>query len=107
MPRLSYSKRNAIRQAVELQKFCFSCAELLEADLRASADKEERARIATALGGLGRNWTALQDSIRILKGDPLPGSLRPEKRNNTKGTWPSVNPYIERLSSSSDGSVTP
>jgi hypothetical protein len=78
MPRLSYSKRAAIRQAVEMQKLLFSGAQLLNQDLLGTADKDERARVATALGGLCRNWTALQDSVRVLKGDPMPGSLKPE-----------------------------
>ena len=77
MPRLTYPKRRAIKQALEMQDSCFTCVKALEADLRESADKEERARIASTIGGLGRNWTALQDAIRILKGDPLPGSLKP------------------------------
>lgn len=63
-----------------MQRICFSCAKLLDTDLRETQDKELRARLAVALGGLGRNWTTLQDSVRVLKGDPLPGSLRPEKK---------------------------
>ena len=79
MPRLSYSKRDAIRQAVEMQRLCFSNAQLLDQDIRASADKEQRARVATGLGHLVRAWKTLEDSKRVLKGDPMPGSLKPEK----------------------------
>lgn len=77
MPRLSYSKRNALRQAIDMQAHCYKAAQLLAQDLQATSDKEERARVATALGNLVRNWSALQESVRVLKGDPLPGSLKP------------------------------
>ena len=79
MPRLTYSKRDAIRQAVEMQRLCFSNAQLLDQDIRASADKEQRARVAMGLGHLVRAWKTLEDSKRVLKGDPMPGSLKPEK----------------------------
>src|SRR4051812_20063371 len=80
MPRLSYSKRSAIRQAIDMQKLCFAGAQLLDGDMRATSDKEERARVATALGNLVRNWSVLQESVRVLKGDPMPGSLRPKEK---------------------------
>ena len=79
MPRLTYPKRRAIKQALEMQESFAKCMKVLEADFLASTEKEERARLATAMGGLGRNWTALQETIRILKGQPLPGSLTYEK----------------------------
>jgi hypothetical protein len=79
MPRLSYSKRAAIRQAIDMQKHCVKAADLLATDIQATSDKEERARVATALGNVVRNWSALQESVRVLKGDPLPGSFKPEK----------------------------
>src|SRR5713226_8116951 len=84
MPRLSYSKRAAIRQAIEMQRFCYSGAELLAKDLLEETDKETRARIATGLGNLVKNWTVLQDAVRVMKGDPMPGSLRPEQNSKTK-----------------------
>jgi len=87
MPRLTYPKRRAIKQALEMQDSCFACVKALEADLRESADKEQRARIASAIGGLGRNWTALQDAVRVLKGDPLPGSLKPVPKPTQPKKW--------------------
>jgi hypothetical protein len=80
MPRLNYSKRAAIRQAIDMQKLCFAGAQLLDQDLRAATDKEERARVATALGNLVRNGSVLQESVRVLKGDPMPGKLKPEPK---------------------------
>jgi hypothetical protein len=79
MPRLSYPKRHAIKQALQMQDSFAHCVKVLEADFLASTERDERARLATAMGNLGRNWTALQDTIRVLKGVPLPGSLTHEK----------------------------
>lgn len=62
-----------------MQAACYASAKLLEGDIREATDKEVRARLASALGQLGRNWTSLAESIRILKGQPTPGSLRPEQ----------------------------
>ena len=84
MPRLNYSKRSAIKQAIEMQGLCFNGAKLLDTDLRATTDKAERARIAGAIGNLCRNWGSLQDSVRVLKGDPMPGAFRPEKPSKTR-----------------------
>lgn len=81
MPRLTCSKREALRQAIELEKVCFAGVQLLNADLRASESKTERARIATAIGGLCRNWTGIRDSVRVMKGEPLPsGSAKKATR---------------------------
>lgn len=88
MPRLSYGKRNAIRQALEMQRLCFTGAQLLDADLRSADDKEARARVATALGNLVRNWACLQESVRVLKGDPMPGSLRPANKRRRNASPP-------------------
>jgi hypothetical protein len=87
MPRLSYGKRHAIRQALELQQLCASGAELLDQDLRAAEDRELRARVATAMGNLVRNWSVLQESVRVLKGDPMPGSLKPQPKPTHRRGW--------------------
>lgn len=62
-----------------MQRLCFENAQLLAGDMGGSEDKQDRARLAVALGNLARNWTALQESIRVLKGEPLPGSYKAEK----------------------------
>jgi hypothetical protein len=84
MPRLSYSKRAAIRQAVEMQKLCFAGAQLLDRDLHETEDKEQRARVSTGLANLMKTWTALQESVRVLKGDPMPGSFRPGTKSKSR-----------------------
>lgn len=58
--------KSQLNQALELQ-------ELLLRDAKSpKTPANVRAQIA-------RSWSALQDQVRILKGKPLPGSLRPEK----------------------------
>ena len=84
MPRLTYSKRDAIRQAVAMQTLCFSNARLLGADIAGSADAEQRARVATGLGNLVKAWRVLEESKRIWKGDPMPGCLKPERKKSKR-----------------------
>lgn len=91
MPRLSYNKRAAIKQAIELQRVCYTGTQLLDGDLRGAADKEARARVAVAIGSLVKNWTVLAEAIRVLRNIPAPGSLRPEpkiQRSNRRRVEP-------------------
>jgi hypothetical protein len=97
MPRLTYSKRAAIRQAVEMQRLCFSNAQLLDQDIRASADKEQRARVATGLGNLVKAWRVLEDAKRVLKGDPMPGCLKPTERQPRKRRQPTPEEVAESM----------
>ena len=101
MPRLTYSKRDAIRQAVAMQTLCFSNARLLGADIAGSADLEQRARVATGLGNLVKAWRVLEDAKRILKGDPMPGCLKPEhkqaRRTRQAGRVVDIEAVVESL----------
>lgn len=94
MPRLRYSKREAIRQAVDLQRLCVGNAQLLDADARAEgATPESRAKAGTALSNVVRAWRVLEEGKRVLKGDPLPGSLKPVPRSKACGPkFPWVEP---------------
>ena len=93
MPRLTYSKRDAIRQAVAMQTLCFSNARLLGADIAGSADAEQRARVATGLGNLVKAWRVLEDAKRILKGDPMPGCLKPQNKKSKRTRQ--GNPFVD------------
>ena len=42
-----------------------------------ATDVEQRARAATGLGHVSRAWALLQDSKRVLRGEPSPGSMKP------------------------------
>lgn len=81
MPRLTYSKRNAIRQAVEMQALCIESARILDKDVRSvNSNPDTRAKAGTALSNITRAWRVLEEAKRVLKGDPSPGSYRPEKK---------------------------
>ena len=69
----------ALKQAVQLQDALVESGLALHEDLKAMTDLEQRARSAAAIASVAKGWQALQDQIRILRGRPLPGSLRPEK----------------------------
>ena len=78
-----------------MQRLCFTGAQLLDKDLHETDDKEQRARVSTGLANLMKTWTALQDSVRVLKGDPMPGSLKPdkpEKKRTPKYCWDAPSP---------------
>src|SRR3974390_1244835 len=72
-------RRLATRQVLDMQQAMYKTALLLEKDALECSDREERARVASALANLAKGWDALENRKRILRGKPLPGSLRPEK----------------------------
>ena len=69
-----------------MQRHCVEGVELLGQDLTATADKEQRARIATGLGNLVKAWRVAEDAKRVLKGEPLPGSYKAEKPKSKRYT---------------------
>lgn len=109
MPRLTYSKRDAIKQANDLQRLCIESAKLLDADARAnSATPEQRAKAGTALSNVVRGWRVLQEAKRILRGDPAPGSFKPERRRPKRKTWwPSEKPLFTMDDPASDSPSEP
>lgn len=71
------SGTTALRQAVQLQQALHEVGLLLTEDIKASANKGDRAKAASALAGVSKGWQSMSDQARILRGEPLPGSLRP------------------------------
>lgn len=57
-------KKRSLRQAVELQTLVYQRAK--DRDLKAND-----------LASLARAWDILEERMRILKGQPLPGSMKP------------------------------
>jgi hypothetical protein len=69
----------SLRQVVDLQRATFEGALLAVQDARScGADRQERARCASALANLGKSWNTLRDAKRAILGGPLPSPLRPE-----------------------------
>ncbi len=74
----------AQRQAKQMQEIAFNAVLDLRADMQESKDKLLRTRIATAISQLAKTWDTIEDRKRILKGKPMPGSLRPESKPSKK-----------------------
>lgn len=66
-----------LAQVVALQQALYNTALILTDDILTVNDKETRARIASSIASLAKGWQGLQDSKRIIRGKPLPGSKRP------------------------------
>lgn len=66
LPRMKPGRRGAVLQLLDMQRFLV--ADALNPDTTPAA----RAQVARA-------WEVLEERKRILRGRPLPGSLRPEK----------------------------
>jgi hypothetical protein len=69
-------------QAYDLRDFAASEALALK-DVPVS-DPEDRYARARALRDLASVWETASDRIRLLRGRPLPGSLRPERKSKPK-----------------------
>lgn len=65
LPRIKPGRRGALAQALELQQIL----------LQTAADPQITPH---ALAAIARAWCAVNDTIRIIRGRPLPGQLRPE-----------------------------
>ena len=90
------SRNNAaLRQALTIQLVLHDAVNKVAKDIDNCHDKEIRARLLTALSSAARGWQGLQDTVRILKGDPLPGSLRPTERKRAKNNQEVVSPMPE------------
>jgi len=67
-----------LSQAYELRELAFQEAASIAKSEPSTFD--ERIARARALQALGSLWTDACDRIRIMRGRPLPGSLRPERK---------------------------
>lgn len=101
MASLSHAPGNAreetpLKQALALQTALHDSGLLIRDDIASSNDDETRARLLTSLASAARGWQAMQDQIRILKGKPLPGSLRPVSKPKASKSKESVAPVQEQ-----------
>lgn len=83
MLQLSPTKRiRTYNQAATLQRIAFDQAfSLAETPTN---DLQEQIAKANALRSLGALWDTARDAVRVLKGKPLPGSLRPTHASTRK-----------------------
>ena len=75
--RIRPGRRCALRQALQIQERVF------EESLKSGVKPSDLAHLARA-------WDCLEERKRILRGRPLPGSLKPEKPRRNHGIPPVV-----------------
>ena len=74
--RIRPGRRLSLRQVVDLQQITHKAAMGLNGDFEATSDRQERARVASAISNLGKSWVALQDAKREILGRPKAGVRR-------------------------------
>ena len=81
--------RQTLQQAVDLQQIAFKAAQAIE---RASnPDELELAQArAKAVYDATKSWDISVDRVRIIRGKPMPGSLRPESKSKPKKSQPNT-----------------
>jgi hypothetical protein len=77
--RIRPGKRNSLRQLLHLQQATYDTIFSLREDVVQCEDANLRARLGSSIAQLARGWDTLEERKRILRGRPLPGSLKPEK----------------------------
>jgi hypothetical protein len=80
------SIRSTLRQAVDLKDLAYATALKMQGQFN-DDDSADRARAhAMAITQLTKSWSEAVNVIRIERGKPLPGSLRPEGKPKNKAT---------------------
>lgn len=87
--RVRPGRRLSLRQVVELQDIAFQAARGLITDFQETSEKEERARVASAISNLAKGWVSLQDAKREILGKPKAGVRKHavEKKPKPKPYW--------------------
>ena len=88
--RVRPGRRLSLRQVVDLQNFSYEAAKGLSADFQGTSDREERARVASAISNLAKGWVSLQDAKREILGKPKAGVRKHAVEKKPKRT-----PYWE------------
>ena len=74
------SIRNTLRQACDLKDLAYEVAMQLRAKFQTEEECENERTRAQAITALTKSWAESADVMRIARGKPLPGSLRPESK---------------------------
>lgn len=86
--RIRPGRRLSLRQVLDLQQVSHEAALGLQADFTSTTDRNERARVASAIANLAKGWVSLADAKREILGRPKAGSLKPERpRKKSKPLW--------------------
>jgi hypothetical protein len=76
---------------IDIQRIAHDAALGLHGDFLGTHDREERARVASAISNLGKAWCSLQDAKREILGKPKAGVFKPEHPK------PKRKPYWEMM----------
>ena len=68
------------KQALNLQHALHKAGQTLGDDIADCEDKEQRARVASALASVAKGWQSMTDQLRIMSGKAAPGTLSPAER---------------------------
>jgi hypothetical protein len=74
------ARSRALSQCRGIQNLAYETAMGFKALAPGDDDIERHARICVALAQIARAWESAVERARILRGRPLPGSLRPERK---------------------------
>src|SRR5215471_9338529 len=86
--RVRPGRRLSLRQVIDIQRIAHDAALGLHGDFLGTSDREERARVASAISNLGKAWCSLQDAKREILGRPKAGVLKPERpKKKQKPPW--------------------
>lgn len=84
------NRPSALTQALDLRDF--AAASALDLQSCSTPDLNAKVTRARALRDLTSVWDIACDRARVLRGKPMPGSLRPEPVSKSKRRLPSVLP---------------
>lgn len=88
----SAGHRIPIRQAYDIRDLAALC--IVDLDQSPAYTLQEKALRAQALRNLEGVWTDACDRIRVMRGRPLPGSLRPERKPKSSTRKPKPAPVV-------------
>jgi hypothetical protein len=75
----------------DFREVTHEAAMLLRLDIQAATDKQERARVSSALAQVGRTWVSLQDAKREILGKPKLAPIKAEEKQKRRRK-PTISP---------------
>jgi hypothetical protein len=91
--RVRPGRRLSLRQVLDIQRIAHDAALGLHRDFLGTSDREERARVASAISNLGKAWCSLQDAKREILGRPKAGVLKPERPKEKRKPYREMMPH--------------
>ena len=79
-----------LSQALELKELAFKTAKAIQIEPGSLSDSQEARAVAQAVTSLCKAFADMVTIIRIERGKPLPGSLRPESKAKPKKAKPNT-----------------